>query len=179
MQAADPLHNVGTEAISRPLPTAPPLAPVEPARPQHGSAGRDTQHERGNETGDRERPRGVEIETTAPAKEPPPAASVGGVVNRSLVIEARPMSMVDVSAESGRLATNVTEFETRVFANDPETAADAGNARFPPLKLNRFRPGVAGLVDPAGPEAPPQGSAAEIGRRMFLLPAPGVEHLAP
>ena len=178
MQAADPLQNVGTEAISRPLPTAPALAPVEPARPQHGSAGRDTEDGQGNETGDPEHRRGVELETTAPTNEAPPAASVGGVVNQSLVIEARPMSMVDVSAESGRLATNVTEFETRVLANDPETAADAGSARFPPLKLNRFRPEAAGLVDPAGPDAPPQGSPAEIAQRMFLLPAPGFERLS-
>ncbi|MEO1065071.1 MAG: hypothetical protein AAFZ07_26955 [Actinomycetota bacterium] len=151
---------------------------MEPARPPHGSAGRDTEGEEGNETGEREHRRSVEIETVAPANDAPPAASLGGVVSESLVIEARPMSMVDVSAESGRLATSVTEFETRVFANDPETAADAGSARFPPLKLNRFRPDTAGLVDPAGPDAPPPGSPAEIGQRMFLLPGQGMDRLS-
>jgi hypothetical protein len=100
------------------------------------------------------------------------------VVSESLVIETRPMSVVDISAEVGRLAARVTEFETSVLANDPETAADAGSARFPPLKLNRFRPGVSGLVDPAAPELPPQGTPADVGRRMFLLPAPGAERLS-
>ncbi len=178
MQAADPLHNVGTEAISRPLPPAPALAPVEPTRPQDGSARRDTEGEQANDTAARDERPAVEIDTTSRAVEPPPAASIGGVVNQSLVIEARPMSLVDISAESGRLAAHVTEFETRVLANDPESAADAGTARFPPLKMNRFRPGEAGLVDPAAADLPPQGSPADVGRRMFLLPAPGVERLS-
>lgn len=178
MQAADPLHNVGTEAISRPLPVAPAMAPVEPARPQDGSARRDTEGEQPKDTAARDQSPAAEVDTTSRAVEPPPAASIGGVVNQSLVIESRPMSLVDISAESGRLAARVTEFETRVLANDPEGAADAGSARFPPLKMNRFRPSEAGLVDPAGPELPPQGSAADVGRRMFLLPTPGAERLS-
>ncbi len=178
MQAADPLHNVGTEAISRPLPPVPALAPTEPVRPHDGSTRRDTEGEHTNDTAARDDRPGVEVDTTSRAIEPPPAASIGGVVNQSLVIEGRPMSLVDISAESGRVAARVTEFETRVLANDPEGAADAGSARFPPLKLNRFRPGEAGLVDPAAPELPPQGSPADVGRRMFLLPTPGLERLS-
>lgn len=176
MQAADPLHNVGTEAITRPMPTAPALAPVEPARPHDGSTRRDT--EQREDTEDRDHRSGVEVAPTSTREEPPPAASIGGVVNQSLVIERRPMSVMDVSASAGRVSTSVTEFETRVLANDPEEAADAPSARFPPLKLNRFRPAEAGLVDPAGAEAPAPGSPADVGRRMFLLPSPGAERLS-
>lgn len=92
------------------------------------------------------------------------------------------MEIVDVTVESGRVSTHRTQFETRVLANDPDQAADASPARFPPLKHNRFRPDGGRLVDPSVP-APPQGTPAEIGRRMFLsdLGSPvstGFEHVA-
>lgn len=178
MQAASALSNAGPEGTGRPLPAALAVGAADPVRPPQPT-GRDTRHNR-DDPERRQSALGApgRREATPDARDEAPVPSVHGpVVSRALVVEGRPMSMVDVTAESGRVATRRTEFETRVLANDPEQAADASLARFPPLKHNRFRPAGAELINPALP-APPVGSPAEIGRRMFLLPPAAPARLA-
>lgn len=170
MQAASALSTAGPEGTGRPMPAAVAVGAAEPVRPPR-PAGRDTRDNRDDPARRDAAPGdGVRREVVPDVRADAPIEPVGGpVVSRALVVEGRPMSMVDVTAEAGRLATRRTEFETQVLANDPEQAADSSLARFPPLKQNRFRPAGADLVDPSVP-APPLGSPAEIGRRMFLLP---------
>lgn len=187
MAAAAPLQHAGPEGTGRPMPMVTTVGSAEPVRPPERPSGRDTNDNRDER---RDRARAAHGEYVAPRREvqlvraddAPIEPMGGGVVSRDVVIEGRPMEFVDVTADSGRVSTRRTQFETRVLSNDPDQAADASLARFPPLKHNRFRPDTAALVDP-GTAAPPVGSPADIGRRMFLSgPAGpsslGTEHVA-